>query len=47
MIILYMEDRDAIQPIKLFGISLFKEMILKSFGSKILETVDHVYLSSL
>ena len=40
-------DNDAIQPNNLYGISLFREMILKSFGTKVLETVDHVYLSSL
>ena len=40
-------DNDAIQPNNLYGISLFREMILKSFGTKVLETVDHVYISSL
>ena len=40
-------DNDAIQPNNLFGISLFREMSLSSFGSKKLETIDHVYLASL
>ena len=40
-------DADAIQPNNLIGISLFREMSLKSFGSKPLETVENVYFSSL
>ena len=40
-------DGDAIQPNNLFGISLFRELSLSSFGSKKLETIDHVYLASL
>ena len=31
----------------MFGISLFREMSLSSFGSKNLERVDNVYLASL
>ena len=38
---------DNIQPNNLFGISLFREMSLKSFGSKVLETIDNVYIASL
>ena len=37
----------AIQPNNLFGISLFRERSLKSFGSKVLETIDNVYIASL
>ena len=40
-------DNDGIQPNNLFRISLFREMLLKSFGSKLLESVENVYLSSL
>ena len=40
-------DKYGIQPNNLFGISLFREMLLKSFGSKLLESVENVYLSSL
>ena len=40
-------DNDDIQPNNLFGISLFREMSLKSFGSKPLESIENVYLSSL
>ena len=40
-------DGNAIQPNNLFGISLFREMSLKSFGSKVLETIDNVYIASL
>ena len=40
-------DNDGIQPNNLFGISLFREMLLKSSGSKLLESVENVYLSSL
>ena len=40
-------DGDAIQPNNLFGISLFGEMSLKSFGSKLLESIENVYLASL
>ena len=40
-------DNDPIQPNNLFGLSLFREMSLSSFGSKNLETVDHVYLARL
>ena len=39
--------KNAIQPNNLFGMSLFREMSLSSFGSKKLETIDHVYLASL
>ena len=35
-------DGDAIQPNNLFGISLFREMSLKSFGSKPLESIENV-----
>ena len=38
---------DNIQPNTLFGISLFREMSLSSFGSKKLEHIEQVYLSSL
>ena len=40
-------DGNDIQPNNLFGISLFREMTLSSFGSKQLERVDNVYLASL
>ena len=40
-------DNDGIQPNNLFGIGLFQEMLLKSFGSKLLESVENVFLSSL
>ena len=40
-------DNDGIQPNNLFGFSLFREMLLKSFGSKLLESVENVYLASL
>ena len=40
-------DNDDIQPNNLFGISLFREMSLKSFGSKPLESIENVYRSSL
>ena len=40
-------DNGGIQPNNLFGISFFREMLLKSFGSKLLESVENVYLSSL
>ena len=40
-------DGDNMQPNNLFGISLFREMSLKSFGSKVLETIDNVYIASL
>ena len=40
-------DGNDIQHNNLFGISLFREMSLSSFGSKNLERVDNVYLASL
>ena len=40
-------DGTAIQPNNLFFISLFREMSLKTFGSKTIESVENVYLSSL
>ena len=42
-----MNDGDAIQPNNLFGISLFRQMALYSFGNKKLEDVENVYLASL
>ena len=40
-------DGDNIQPNNLFGISLFRETPLKSFGSKVLESIDNVYIAGL
>ena len=40
-------DGDTIQPNNLFGISLFHEMSLSTFGNKNLERVDQCYLASL
>ena len=40
-------DNNAIQPNNLFGISLFRQMALYSFGNKKLEDVENVYLASL
>ena len=42
-----MHNGDAIQPNNLFGICLFRQMALYSFGNKKLEDVDNVYLASL
>ena len=41
------DNDDAIQPNNLFGISLFRQMALYSFGNKKLEDVENVYLASL
>ena len=40
-------DNNAIQPNNLFGISLFRQMALYSFGNKKLEDVENVYQASL
>ena len=40
-------DNDAIQANNLFGISLFRQMALYSFGNKKLEDVENVYQASL
>ena len=40
-------DGNDIQPNNLFGISLFRQMALYSFGNKKLEDVENVYLASL
>ena len=40
-------DDDNRQPNNLFGISLFREISLKSFGTKVLESIDNVYIASL
>ena len=40
-------DNDAIQPNNLFGISLFRQMTLYSFGNKKLEDIENVYLACL
>ena len=41
------EDNDGFQPNNLFPLSLFREMTLKWLGSKLLESIESVYLSTL